>query len=148
MPIVYHGLQPSDLGPFLKMAQKLWPHFDEGELGQFLNHSLSKKQMVFIARGPAGTYVGFSIFSIRTDYVEGACQSPTGYLEGVFVEPAYRKMGIAREFVRLGEGWCRENGCAQMGSDTWLTAKEAREFHKSIGFWEEDELVHFLKNLD
>lgn len=39
--------------------------------------------------------IGFSMLSIRTDYVEGAEKSPTGYLEGIYVEPEYGKEGYS-----------------------------------------------------
>lgn len=107
----------------------------------------SEKNKILISKDSGEKHIGFSIFSIRTDYVEGADKSPTGYLEGIFVEPEYRKMGIAKEFIRLGEKWCKEKGCTQIGSDTWLTDKKSREFHKKVGFWEEEEVVHFLKNI-
>ena len=64
------------------------------------------------------------------------------------MEPESRKMGIAKKFIQLGEEWCKEDECIQLGSDTWLTDKASREFHKRVGFWEEEEVVHFLKNIN
>lgn len=61
------------------------------------------------------------------------------------MEPESNKMGIAKKFVQPGEEWSKENGCTQLGSDTWLTDRESREFHKKVGFWEEEVIVHFLK---
>ena len=89
----------------------------------------------------------FQYSLLGADYVEGAEKSPTGYLEGIFVADGFRKMGIAKEFLRIGEHWCKEKGCTQIGSDTWLADKESRAFHKKMGFWEEEEIVHFLKNI-
>ncbi len=144
--IIYTKFEPLDFEPLLTMSQKLWPDLSENVLKSLIKKSTkSHKNLMLIAKIPQKTAVGFSIFSIRTDYVEGADKSPTGYLEGIFVEPGFRKRGIAREFMRQGEKWCREQGCTQIGSDTWLTNDESRAFHKKVGFWEEDELVHFLK---
>ncbi|GAB3658069.1 GNAT family N-acetyltransferase [Echinicola sediminis] len=146
--ILYHTFVDTDFEPLLIMSQKLWKDIDREELKKLLLQRLgSEKQKILIAKTSNDEYLGFSIFTLRTDYVEGAKQSPTGYLEGIFVEPAFRKMGIAKEFVLLGEAWCKENGCSQIGSDTWLSATASRNFHKKMGFWEEDELVHFLKNI-
>lgn len=32
-----------------------------------------------------------------------------------------------------------KTGCIQLGSGTWLTVKESREFHNEVGFWEEED---------
>ncbi|MDN3669063.1 GNAT family N-acetyltransferase [Echinicola jeungdonensis] len=146
--IAYFQFENSDFDQLLKMSQKLWKDFDKAQLENLLKQTTqSEKYNILIAKDPKGKCVGFSIFSIRTDYVEGAEKSPTGYLEGIFVEAEFRKMGMAKEFLRIGEFWCKEKGCTQIGSDTWLNDKESREFHKRVGFWEEEEVVHFLKNL-
>ena len=145
--ISYSKFEESDFDLMLSMALKLWPDFEQKELRQLLKETTqSNTKAVWIAKAN-DHYAGFSIFSIRTDYVEGAEKSPTGYLEGIFVEPNFRKNGIANSFVQLGQQWCKEHGCTQMGSDTWLNNTESREFHKRMGFREEEELVHFLKNI-
>ena len=136
-----------DFDSLLAMSKKLWPDFEPDELNNLLSGSVtSGKEMIWIAKVNRQV-AGFVIFSIRTDYVEGAAKSPTGYLEGIYVEESFRKMGIAKEFVQIGEAWCKTKGCTQVGSDTWLTNEESRAFHQKIGFWEEDELVHFLKDI-
>lgn len=146
--ITFNEFEKPDFPSLLEMSLKLWTDFDKSKLEELLRQSSeSKKTKIIIAKNLAKKEVGFSIFSIKTDYVEGADKSPTGYLEGIYVKPENRKKGIAKEFIELGEKWCKENGCTQIGSDTWLTDKESREFHKKIGFWEEEEMVHFLKNI-
>lgn len=147
--ITIQAFEPTDFDSLLEMSQKLWTKYEKSELEQLLHESfVLKKNQVLLAKTADDESVGFSIFSIRTDYVEGADQSPTGYLEGIFVEPDYRNMGVSKQFIQQGEKWCKEQGCTQLGSDTWLSDKEARAFHKHLGFWEEEELVHFLKKID
>lgn len=138
----------SDFEPFVAMATKLWKEYDRSDLRELLSGAQQRDNLrIWLAKDEDDRYVGFVIFSIRTDYVEGAVTSPTGYLEGIYVEPEFRKRGIAREFLRLGEAWCKEKGCVQLGSDTWLTDMESRTIHKKLGFREEEEVVHFLKDL-
>lgn len=146
--ITYNEFDEKDFEPLLKMGLKLWKDYEESELEKQLKiaHSLSN-QKIFIAKNANKLAVGFSIFSIRKDYVEGSEKTPTGYLEGIFVEAGFRKNGIAKKFMQIGEQWLKANNCTQIGSDTWLSDSESREFHKKMGFWEEDELVHFLKNI-
>lgn len=146
--IAYNTCSDQDLEPLLKMSQKLWKDVAKDKLEKLLKQALqSERHKILTAQNQKEQYVGFSVFSVRNDYVEGAEKTPTGYLEGIFVERKFRKMGIAREFIRLGEKWCKECGCSQLGSDTWLSDTASRKFHNSVGFWEEDELVHFLKNI-
>lgn len=148
MSITYIDFETIDFDELLNMSQKLWSDYDTDELTKLLKQTVqSKKNRVLLAKTSDRRTIGFSIFSIRSDYVEGANKSPTGYLEGIFVEPDFRKMGIAKQFLCIGESWCKENACTQIGSDTWLTNKESREFHKKLGFWEEEEIVHFLKDI-
>lgn len=147
--ITYQEFQDPDFDSLLIMSQKLWKDVEEAELDRLLKEAIeSEKYRIWTAKSLRRKDVGFAVFSIRTDYVEGASGSPTGYLEGIYVEQEYRSKGIAKDFIKLGEDWCKKNGCTQLGSDTWLSDVESRNFHKKLGFWEEDELVHFLKNID
>jgi len=146
--ISYIEFEDKEFEPLLQMSLKLWTDYEKEELiSQLKQTTQQKKNKIYLAKAADGKRIGFSIFSLRTDYVEGADQSPTGYLEGIFVEPDHRGDGIAREFIKMGESWCKAHGCTQMGSDTWLTHKESRAFHKKVGFWEEEEIVHFLKDI-
>ncbi len=148
-PITYHEFRDPDFDSLLQMGLKLWKDFSEAELRKLLKEAHTwGAQKIIMAKNNDDKNIGFAIFTIRKEYVEGARQSPTGYLEGIFVEPDHRKKGIAMEFVKMGEEWAKANGCIQMGSDTWLNDKQSRKFHKSVGFWEEEEVVHFLKDIE
>ncbi len=138
---------PADFESLYDMNQKLYPTMEKNLLVRMLEEMTRlENYRIFMAKD-SGNNMGFSVISIRTDYVEGADRSPTGYLEAIYVEPEYRKDGVGKRLVELGEEWCKENGCSQIGSDTWISHEKARAFHRKLGFWEEDELVHFLKNL-
>ncbi len=149
-PIKYEDLRKEDFDAFFSMTKKLWIDFKADELESLLKKTVvnSANQKVILAKNQNNEAIGFVQVSVRFDYVEGAEKSPTGYLEGVFIEEPYRKMGIAKQLIRLGEDWLKMNDCNQIGSDTWLWNKDAQNFHQKIGFWEEDRLVHFLKNID
>lgn len=147
--ITYNIFQNSDFESLLKMGLQLWKEYQKNELKRQLNIvCLAENHQILIAKVNHEIPIGFSIFSIRHDYVEGADKSPTGYLEGIYVEEEFRNNGIAKEFMKRGEQWLKSNDCSQIGSDTWLNDTESRKFHKKIGFREEDELVHFLKDIN
>lgn len=131
----------------LEMALALWKDFSRQELKKALHEiEESDNKEVFFAQDKE-TLVGFVYVSIRYDYVEGADASPTGYLEGIYVRPDFRKAGVAHELFKLGEQWAAQKGCHQMGSDTWEWNKSSIDFHLKIGFTKEDTLVHFIKNI-
>src|SRR5690606_32822731 len=93
--ITYSDFQDSDFESLFQMGCKLWKDTEETELRRLLTEVMERKnQRIFLAK-MNNMNVGFSMFSIRTDYVEGASQSPTGYLEGIFVESDFRNKGIA-----------------------------------------------------
>jgi len=83
----------------------------------------------------------------RRDYVEGCRSSPVGYVEGIYVRPAYRKQGIGRELIRAAEQWAQRQGCTEMGSDTGLDDTQSIFFHEALGFREADRQVVFLKKI-
>ncbi|MCH2236242.1 MAG: GNAT family N-acetyltransferase [Crocinitomicaceae bacterium] len=91
--------------------------------------------------------IGTATFSIKSDYVEGASQSPTGYLNAIYVKKDFRKQNVAKKLVEKGEKWLLKKGCIEMGSDTWLWNKEAQKFHKNMGFKKKDVLVHYIKKI-
>ena len=146
--IQYKEFEAADFDMLFLMGRKLWPDFKASELEELLMETskASSNKQIWLAT-INNQHIGFAICSIRTDYVEGAVKSPTGYLEGIFVEEAFRKKGVAKALFQLGEQWCKSKGCTQIGSDTWITATDSRLFHQKIGFWEEEEVVHFLKNI-
>ena len=146
-PITYTPITPNDHSAFLAMAQKLWKDVEDHEVTRLLEENSQAKQHILLAKTEDLHPIGFAIFSIRTDYVEGASHTPTGYLEGIFVEKEFRNQDIARSFVQLGEEWCRSHGCTQLASDTWVTDTRSRAFHQAVGFKEEDVLVHFIKDI-
>lgn len=147
--INYSTITEADFQSWLKMSQKLWDDYTETELTVELQQIYnSSNQHSFIAKNEQQEAIGFINISIRQDYVEGAAHSPTGYLEGIFVEESYRKKGVAKHLVQLGEKWLKANNCKQIGSDTWLWNTDSQAFHKKLGFWEEEKLVHFLKDIE
>lgn len=132
----------------LEMAMGLWKDFSRKELEKALSEiEGSENKEVFFAQDKEAL-TGFVYVSVRRDYVEGAHSSPTGYLEGIYVKPDYRKTGVAHELFKLGEKWAWQKGCLQMGSDTWDWNKSSITFHQKIGFKEEDTLVHFIKDIN
>ena len=105
------------------------------------------KETAFLAKSTAGEYMGFVAVSLRMDYVEGTESSPVGYVEGIYVKPGYRKMGIGLTLLAAAETWSKEKGCLEMGSDTDLLNKLSQAFHQRAGFTEVNRIVCYKKDL-
>ena len=146
--ITVQRIKPADFADWSAMALILWPDYEkealEADLRKILN---SSNQTTFLAKNEHQASIGFINASIRTDYVEGSDGSPTGYIEGIYVEPAYRRKGVAKALLKMGEAWMIQQGCTQVGSDAWEHNTASRLFHKNLGFSETEPVIHFIKNL-
>ena len=144
----YRKIKKEDFGEWLKMRKMLWPKDSEKELKKEMENIFSsKRQEVFVCTAEKGEYAGFMEVSIRNDYEVGSIARSIGYIEGIFVKKDYRKMGVAKKLVKLGEKWAKKKGCKEMGSDTNPQNKTSRAFHKKMGYKETDIIVQFLKKI-
>lgn len=91
--------------------------------------------------------IGFAQCQLRHDYVEGTDSSPVGYLEGIFVEAAYRKKGYAKKLLEQCENWAKDMGCTEFASDCELTNTGSLAFHLKMGFEEANRVICFTKKL-
>jgi aminoglycoside 6'-N-acetyltransferase I len=138
---------PKDIEVLLRMAIALWPDYSAEDLKDTFSKILASDKFNVLLFRSAEKYVGFIYLSVRTDYVEGSDSTPTGYIEGIYVRPDYRKTGIAQKLLAAGEEWLKEEGCKQIGSDIYLDNQVSYAFHTSIGFKEAGRLIAFIKNL-
>ena len=129
------------------LAQQLWPHHQPEDLmEEFAPLLLDPGAAVFLAFS-ADSPAGFAQCQLRYDYVEGTSGSPVGYLEGIFVAPAYRKTGLARSLLSACEAWAKEQGCTEFASDCELTNTDSLRFHLNVGFQEANRIICFTKRI-
>ncbi|MCB9267440.1 MAG: GNAT family N-acetyltransferase [Lewinellaceae bacterium] len=141
-------LTAESLAEFTRLALELWPECAYEEEYRNAEKLLgSPKDAVFLCRTPGGNYIAFIMLSLRHDYVEGTDSTPVGYIEGIYVRPGHRKGGIARQLVRIGEAWCREQGCREMASDAEIGNAGSQAFHERMGFEEANRVVCYRKEL-
>ena len=144
----YTEVITNDYAEWVALALALWPYETEHDMRElFLKRIPSEKDKTVLCREENGEAIAFIDLSIREEYVEGSSSSPVGYVEGIYVKPEYRKQGIARELLRLGEEWSRAHGCTEYASDTELENVESQAFHLRAGFEEAQKIVHFIKKL-
>lgn len=129
------------------LATKLWPHHTADEMiGDFEKTIRNENNAAFLCYDK-DTPVGFAQCGLRRDYVEGTSTSPVGYLEGIYVDPPYRKRGYAKVLLAACEAWAKEQGCTEFSSDCELHNTDSLQFHLNVGFEEANRIICFTKVL-
>lgn len=137
----------SDAATVAALAQQLWPHHEAAQLQEEFEPLLEDANAAVFLAFSDDMPVGFAQCQLRHDYVEGTASSPVGYLEGIFVAPAYQKQGIARALLASCEKWAKEQGCVEFASDCELSNTNSLRFHLSMGFEEANRIICFTKTL-
>lgn len=129
------------------LAAKLWPHHTAEEmLADFKETIQNENNTVFLCYDN-GNPIGFVQCGLRHDYVEGTSTRPVGYLEGIYVDPPYRKHGYAKRLLAACEAWVKEHGCSEFASDCELHNTDSLQFHLNVGFEEANRIICFRKSL-
>ncbi len=142
-------LAENDASEWLRLRKLLWDESSEAEhRAEMLDiYEHTDTQFVAFAETSDGKIVGFLEASIRT-FVEDCHSDHVGYLEGWFVETAFRRQGIGRKLVAAAERWARKKGCAEMASDAEVGNEASLQAHQNLGYAETSRLVHLRKDLD
>lgn len=134
-----------DAGAAAALALQLWPENDLPALTAEMEEII-QDGAIFLAEED-GVAIGFAQCQLRHDYVEGTETSPVGYLEGVYVQAAHRRRGVARALLAACEQWARAQGCREFASDCELTNAESLLFHLNMGFIEANRIICFTKDI-
>jgi len=139
----------NDATEWFRLRKLLWDESsdDEHRTEMFDIYEHHETQLVLVAEIDNGKLVGFLEASIRP-FVEDCRSDHVGYLEGWFVEPQYRKMGIGRNLVKAAENWARERDCTEMASDAEVGNDLSLSAHLKFGYEETSRLVHLRKDLN
>ena len=142
-----HPVRPEDLPAWLEMRLALWPDAEPEEHRAEMDEILTDPDTpVFIASLPDGRPCGFVEGGIRK-YADGCESSPVGYVEGWYVDAAFRRQGLGGLLLRAIEDWTRARGLSEVASDTWLDNQISISAHQKAGYVETERLVHFVKKL-
>ena len=145
--------QPSDLDQLARLREALWPETPATEHCRELEPILhgntpgSMPLINFVAVTRDGTLVAFAEVDLRS-HADGCDPSlPTGYLEGWFVAPHFRRRGVGARLLAAAEDWSRAHGCVEMASDTRVDNEVSQSAHEALGFKVVDRCVHYRKTL-
>ena len=124
-------------------------HTDQSaeEFERELADSLHEPFIGFLAFTDEGEPAGMIDATIR-NYAEGAPNLRAAYVEDLWVEPEYRRAGVACELLAAVEQWARSQGLDWLGSDALLDNGVSHAWHSAVGFAEIERLVVFGKPLD
>jgi len=147
MPI--RSASVTDADQWLRMRVALWPDDPGGHRAAidryFAGHRHEPKE-VLIAFAADGGAVGFAELSIR-NIVDSCATDRVGYLEGWYVDPAFRRQGVGRALVRAAEQWAATQGCTEFASDALIDNEVSRDGLLALGFEETGQVRNFRKNL-
>ena len=132
---------------WLSLRLRLWPHAAEAELLRDMTDTLARGHFVRLAFAPSGSAIGLVEASQRVDYVNGTSTSPVAFLEGLYVEPTWRRKGVARALVAEVERWAAARGCTELASDSPIENDVAHATHRALGFEETERVVYFRRVL-
>ena len=136
----------SNLVSIAELATKLWGTTLEEQLSDCAE-SLATEGILLLLCVEEDRPVGFAQCCIRFDFLEGGDGSPVGYLDGLFVEPEFRRKGYGTQLLRACEDWARENGCSQFTSEAETSNDESVSFHDHSGFSEIGHIICYAKPL-
>lgn len=131
---------PSDLERLADLYFALWPESRREEhreelAGILAGRNLSTLPVVhFVAEAPEGRLVGFLEVGLRSHADCCDVSHPVGYIEGWFVEEAWRRKGVGRLLVAAAEDWARGLGCKEMASDSLIENALSEEAHLGLGY--------------
>lgn len=128
------------------LRHRLWPDATPAEHRAELQN-VSETGAGFIVRDPAGVAIGFAEVSLRRDYVNGCDTSPVAFLEGIYVEEAFRRQGVAAALVKEVTRWATGQGVSELASDADIANADSHRMHAALGFEEMERVVYFRKLL-
>ena len=102
--------------------------------------------LVFVAEAD-GKVVGFIEVGLRSHADGCDARRPVGFIEGWYVEPEQRGLGVGRALMQAAEEWARAQGCRELASDTWVDHEPSQRAHEALGFEVVDRCVNFRKAL-
>ncbi len=141
------AMTPATLPAAAGLALALWPDNELVSLEEEFTELMNDPSAALLLALAGQEAVGFAHCQLRRDYVEGTDSSPVGYLEGIYVLPAWRGRGIAAKLLRRCEDWARQQGCREFASDCELHNIDSLAFHLRLGFEEANRIICFRKAL-
>jgi aminoglycoside 6'-N-acetyltransferase I len=141
-------LESKDKEAWLGMRAALWPNCSAERHVTEMHSYFSDGGLLatFVAAERNGSLCGFVEASLRP-FAEGCTTKPVAYIEGIFVRPEVRRLGIGRRLVAAVESWGASCGCVEFASDCQANNEASIRFHERVGFDISKRLIHFRRGI-
>lgn len=152
MPLRIRPARARDEAAIAALRAALWP---EGSLEEHADETRailagtpkSTMPLVLFVAEAARALIGFVEVGLRS-HADGCDPTrPVGFIEGWYVAESHRGGGVGRALLQAAEQWCREQGCRELASDTWIDNEPSQAAHLALGFEVVDRCVNFKKTL-
>ena len=148
MSIIIKEAVHDDIEAWRNLRSELWPgcvdvHIRETD--EYFSHISKNIQQVFLLSDNS-RFVGFIELNVRY-FAEGSHQPRVPFVEGWYVQPAYRNRGYGKKLFETAEKWAVSLGFNEIASDTEIENNQSITIHKKMGFKETERIVCFLKKL-
>lgn len=140
---------PADRAHWLAMRNALWPGNAEehaAAIDAFFAGHAAFLDAAFLCEAGAAP-VGFVELRIRS-YAEDSDNTRVPYVEGWYVDPAYRRRNVGASLMTRAEAWAAELGYDELGSDCEIDNAISIAAHNALGFAETARIVCFLKRIE
>ena len=141
-------VEKADWQEWLRMRRLLWPSTSlaehEDEMGAYFMRG--EGSLSWVVETFDKQLIGFLEASIR-QAAEGCDTRNIAYIEGWYVDPEFRRVGVGGLLVGHAEQWAHLQGSKEMASDCELSNESGLNAHLSLGFEETSRLIHFRKKL-
>jgi aminoglycoside 6'-N-acetyltransferase I len=140
---------PADRAQWLAMRNALWPGNAEEHaiaIDAFFAGRAAFLDAAFLCEDDV-VPVGFVELRIRS-YAEDSDNTRVPYVEGWYVDPAYRRRNVGASLMARAEQWALELGFEELASDCEIDNATSIAAHDALGFAETARIVCFLKRLE
>lgn len=137
----------SDRAIWAEMRAALWPEDDSAALAAEIDEIFARDGVWgFVAEAGADGAIGFAEVAIRP-YANGCDSRPVAFLEGIWVDPRFRRRGVGGRLVEYAETFLTARGFTELGSDTQIENHLSKAAHQHWGFHETERVVYFRKRM-
>jgi len=143
------AVQKTDKTQWAALRAALWPDSQDGymaELDGFFSGQSSAVTQAFVLENDLQALIGFIEINIRQN-VTGSQAETVPYIEGWFVVPAFRNLGLGEKLMYTAQNWAIEQGYSELASDVEIDNLGSIKAHRHFGFKETERVVCFIKQL-
>jgi len=127
-----------------ELCVELWSELTVDSVLRMSHEGLFKNEFLYFEDDKPAAFLSLSL---RSDYVEGTNSRLTGYVEGLYVRPEFRRRGIAEKMIKHAKRWSEDFGCTELASDCTIDNEASQLFHKNMGFKETNRIVCYIVTL-